>query len=73
MKDPDSTPAVSRITDILPSGTNFMRGLVIGAMVGAAIAGSTIWERRRARSRLRELSAPSASLTDRSNGDEPAA
>jgi hypothetical protein len=27
----------------------FLRGLSIGALVGAAIAGSTIWERRRGR------------------------
>jgi hypothetical protein len=27
----------------------FLRGLAIGAMVGAAIAGSTIWNRRRRR------------------------
>lgn len=27
--------------------STFARGLVIGALVGAAIAGSTIWQRRR--------------------------
>ena len=27
--------------------TTFARGLVLGALVGAAIAGSTIWQRRR--------------------------
>lgn len=27
----------------------FARGLVLGALVGAAIAGSTIWQRRHAR------------------------
>jgi hypothetical protein len=27
----------------------FARGLILGALVGAAIAGSTIWQRRRAR------------------------
>jgi hypothetical protein len=27
----------------------FARGLVLGALVGAAIAGSTIWQRRQAR------------------------
>jgi hypothetical protein len=26
--------------------TTFVRGLVLGALVGAAIAGSTIWQRR---------------------------
>jgi hypothetical protein len=30
--------------------TNFVRGLVLGALVGAAVAGSTIWQRRHMRS-----------------------
>jgi hypothetical protein len=30
------------------ASSSFLRGLAIGALVGAAIAGSTIWERRRA-------------------------
>jgi hypothetical protein len=29
--------------------SNFARGLALGALVGAAIAGSTIWQRRHAR------------------------
>jgi len=29
--------------------TTFARGLALGALVGAAIAGSTIWQRRHAR------------------------
>ena len=29
--------------------SNFARGLALGALVGAAIAGSTIWQRRQAR------------------------
>ena len=29
--------------------TTFVRGLVLGALVGAAIAGSTIWQRRHGR------------------------
>ena len=29
--------------------STFARGLALGALVGAAIAGSTIWQRRRAR------------------------
>ena len=28
------------------AGSTFLRGLAAGALVGAAIAGSTIWERR---------------------------
>jgi hypothetical protein len=31
--------------------TTFARGLALGALVGAAIAGSTIWQRRMARRR----------------------
>jgi hypothetical protein len=31
-----------------PRAATFVRGLVLGALVGAAIAGSTIWQRRRA-------------------------
>jgi hypothetical protein len=31
------------------SGAIFLRGLSIGALIGAAIAGSAIWERRRTR------------------------
>jgi len=30
-----------------PRIAKFLRGLAIGALVGAAIAGSTIWQRRR--------------------------
>lgn len=30
--------------------STFARGLALGALVGAAIAGSTIWQRRQARS-----------------------
>ncbi|MEW5989764.1 MAG: hypothetical protein AB1736_00265 [Chloroflexota bacterium] len=39
--------------------SRFVRGLTIGALVGAAIAGSTIWQRRRVRGRIRrELTDP---------------
>ena len=34
------------------AGSTFLRGLVAGALVGAAIAGSTIWERRHGRQRI---------------------
>jgi hypothetical protein len=30
-----------------PRVSKFVRGLAVGALVGAAIAGSTIWQRRR--------------------------
>lgn len=39
--------------DLTPGGHQqhsiFLRGLSLGALVGAAIAGSAIWDRRRAR------------------------
>ena len=44
-----------------PDGSTFWRGLSIGALVGAAIAGSTIWERRRHRDAASESGAESAS------------
>ena len=28
------------------TGTTFMRGLTLGALIGAAVAGSAIWQRR---------------------------
>jgi hypothetical protein len=36
-----------------PDPSRFLRGVAIGALVGAAIAGSTIWQRRRVRGRIR--------------------
>jgi hypothetical protein len=33
------------------TGATFMRGLTLGALVGAAIAGSAIWQRRSRRAR----------------------
>jgi hypothetical protein len=41
-----------------PRAATFVRGLVLGALVGAAIAGSTIWQRRQARSRAAEAVPP---------------
>jgi hypothetical protein len=38
------------------AGSTFLRGLVAGALVGAAIAGSTIWERRHRRHAERSTS-----------------
>ncbi len=40
-----------RRTALLPQGDTFLRGLALGALVGAAIAGSTIWSRIRGRNR----------------------
>ena len=34
-----------------PRAAQFVRGLALGALVGAAIAGSTIWQRRRSSGR----------------------
>jgi hypothetical protein len=60
------TPAISHMLDAIrealggasrrDAGTatsTFMRGLAVGALVGAAIAGSTIWERRQRRRQRR--------------------
>ena len=38
--------------------TTFARGLALGALVGAAIAGSTIWQRRHARPAGRAAAGP---------------
>ena len=38
---------VEGATDDDVRATTFVRGLALGALVGAAIAGSTIWQRRR--------------------------
>ena len=46
--------------------TTFARGLALGALVGAAIAGSTLWQRRRGRAAI-------ASGTTRSAADDHAA
>ena len=47
-----------------PRATQFVRGLALGALVGAAIAGSTIWQRRRTGRTIRpsspETTEPSA-------------
>lgn len=41
----------------------FARGLALGALVGAAIAGSTLWQRRQAR-QTRTLDAGSSATPD---------
>lgn len=52
----DSEPLLERLSRAAEVATGddqraatFARGLVLGALVGAAIAGSTIWQRRHAR------------------------
>jgi hypothetical protein len=41
--------AVEHTADEDVRATTFVRGLALGALVGAAIAGSTIWQRRHGR------------------------
>jgi hypothetical protein len=47
--------AVGRPDDDDQRASTFARGLALGALVGAAIAGSTIWQRRNARVRGRAV------------------
>jgi hypothetical protein len=41
--------AAEAVTGDDQRAATFARGLILGALVGAAIAGSTIWQRRHAR------------------------
>ena len=51
---------IDRIAKLI-DGVSFHRGLALGALVGAAIAGSTIWSRLRGgRTRRMEDGAPDA-------------
>jgi hypothetical protein len=52
------------VSDLVPSGSTFLRGHTMGALVGAAIAGSTIWQHRHQRRQARDAamaSGPDAS------------
>ena len=56
------------------TGTTFMRGLTLGALMGAAVAGSAIWQRRGRRRRQRiaassDILTTEASVTDAAVGD----
>ena len=42
----DSVREVLRGDEGSSTGTTFMRGLTLGALLGAAIAGSALWQRR---------------------------
>jgi hypothetical protein len=42
-------PDLAPPDDVSPTVSTFLRGLAIGALVGAAIAGSALLQRRRAR------------------------
>ncbi len=59
MSEPRVPPGIESVIRAVTGGSDpaerdlrastFARGLAIGALVGAAIAGSTIWQRRQAR------------------------
>ena len=57
MTSPDRANLIDRLTGGPtasgedPRAAQFIRGLALGALVGAAIAGSTIWQRRVAKGR----------------------
>jgi hypothetical protein len=59
-----------------PRVAQFVRGLAIGALVGAAIAGSTLLQRRRSADRaaatLRRTPSPAALPADASTAPPPA-
>jgi hypothetical protein len=42
----DTVQEVLRGEDAAGTGATFMRGLTLGALLGAAIAGSALWQRR---------------------------
>jgi hypothetical protein len=42
----DAVREVLRGDEASGTGTTFMRGLTLGALLGAAIAGSALWQRR---------------------------
>ena len=59
MTQPIAPSLIDRLTggataaqDDDPRAAQFVRGLALGALVGAAIAGSTIWQRRQSRREL---------------------
>jgi hypothetical protein len=81
-------PVVEQLIRTVVGGTDadrderastFARGLALGALVGAAIAGSTIWQRRLARQRQAapvteievDVAAPDAAASAASGGIAP--
>ena len=52
-----------------PRAATFVRGLMLGALVGAAIAGSTIWQRRHGRSEAPPQ--PGSSTADQGTSTPP--
>ena len=53
------------------SGTTFMRGLTLGALMGAAVAGSAIWQRRGRRRQERRATDPDIVATEAPVSDAP--
>ena len=53
------------------SGTTFMRGLTLGALMGAAVAGSAIWQRRGRRRQERRAAVPDIVATETPVSDGP--
>lgn len=51
------------------SGTTFMRGLTLGALLGAAVAGSAIWQRRGRRREERRATNSALVAVDRPGSD----
>ena len=62
MSDRDRTPLLDRLTGGAtavgedPRVAQFVRGVALGALVGAAVAGSTLWGRRRGAQRVSQPS-----------------
>ena len=52
-------------------GTTFMRGLTLGALLGAAVAGSAIWQRRGRRRQQRPATDPDIVTTEAPVSDAP--
>jgi hypothetical protein len=67
------TKAAEAVTGDDQRATTFARGLILGALVGAAIAGSTIWQRRHARTSAPEPAdkRPAAPVSGKGPASEP--
>jgi hypothetical protein len=63
---PDLTPP----DDVSPTVSTFLRGLAIGALVGAAIAGSALLQRRRARDEAEAASASDGAPAPAAHGPD---
>lgn len=64
MSGPNPLDRLAKVADEAfgedPRPGTFVRGLALGALVGAAIAGSTIWQRRRLAAEAADLDAGAA-------------